>query len=152
MLLHAAHDLMGLCRMFLTTPWLSRKHRELYEVIIFSNISFQKLLCSNFSFIGESSRRPVQGVPRLRPKSAGIGSSPPATLQMMDGWMDGWVKEVAHIFRQKEGVFYCCQQVEPKSLHPFIYCCSHTHAHAHFSVSKIEIWPSYFALLKILLI
>ena len=42
--------------------------------------------------------RPVQGVPCLRPKSAGIGSSPPATLQRIKRctynvyrwWMDGW--------------------------------------------------------------
>ena len=41
--------------------------------------------------------RPVQGVPCLRPKSAGIGSSPPATLQRIKRrtynvyrwWMDG---------------------------------------------------------------
>ena len=42
--------------------------------------------------------RPVQGVPCLHPKSAGIGSSAPATLQrikrrtynvqIMDGWME----------------------------------------------------------------
>ena len=43
--------------------------------------------------------RPVQGVPCLRPKSAGIGSSPPATLQRIKRrtynvyrwWMDGWM-------------------------------------------------------------
>lgn len=32
------------------------------------------------------------------------------------------LKAINSIFRQREGILDCCQQVEPKSFYPFIYC------------------------------
>jgi len=41
--------------------------------------------------------RPVQGVPCLRPMSAGIGSSAPATLMRISGIDDGWMDVSIHV-------------------------------------------------------
>uniref|UniRef100_A0A8C2ZJP9 Peptidase metallopeptidase domain-containing protein n=1 Tax=Cyclopterus lumpus TaxID=8103 RepID=A0A8C2ZJP9_CYCLU len=44
--------------------------------------------------------RPVQGVPCLRPMSAGIGSSTPATLMRISGIENGWMDGYIYIYIQ----------------------------------------------------